>query len=57
MQNVPSGFNDMAQNGVRPHIYGLYFSFDKAYDDTRTFFTLDVSVLDGPDLLAPNNLS
>ena len=55
MQNVPSGFNDMAQNGVRPHIYGLYFSFDKAYDDTRTFFTLDVSVLDGPDLLAPNN--
>lgn len=53
MQTVPSGFNALADGDVRPLSWGLFISFSKAYDDDITFFTLDQSILDGPDILAP----
>lgn len=52
MQVVPSSFNDLANGDVRPHSWGAQISFEKQYDDAITFFTLDQSQLDGPDLLA-----
>lgn len=52
MQTVPALFNQYAQGNVRPNSWGLRISFDKAYDDDVTFFTLNQSVLDGIDLLA-----
>jgi len=55
MQIVPTIFNNYAQGNVRPHSWGVRISFDKAFDDTTTFFTLDTSVLDGIDLLGPSD--
>jgi hypothetical protein len=52
MQTVPTQFNTLAQADVRPNAWGIRISFDKAYDDDVTLFTLDQSQLDGPDLLA-----
>ena len=55
MQTVPPQFNDYAQGDVRPHSWGVRISFDKAFDDSITFFELNTSVLNGPDLLAPSS--
>lgn len=54
MQTVPALFNQLANGDVRPHSWGLMISFDKAFDDDITFFTLDQSVLNGTDILAPS---
>lgn len=54
MQIVPAQFNEMAKGDVRPHSWGVRISFDKAFDDAITFFTLNTSTLDGTDLLAPS---
>lgn len=51
MINVPSAFHDLAAGQVINPIVGLYVSFDKTYSSDVQFFTLDQSVLDGPDLL------
>lgn len=55
MQVVPNGFNDIANGDIRPLAWGAFISFDKAYDDNITFFTLDQSILDGSDVLATSN--
>lgn len=54
MQIVPQQFTNYAKGDVRPHSWGLRISFDKAYDDDVTFFTLDQSLLDSMDVLAPS---
>lgn len=53
MQNVPQKYHDLSQGGVRPHTYGLWVSFDKAYDDTITFGEWDTSDWDSGDLWSP----
>lgn len=53
MQTVSSTFHQKSQAGIRKHKWSVLFSFDKEFDDTRTFFTLDSSVLDDVDVLAP----
>ena len=53
MQIVPTSFHDKSQAGIRKHRWSLLMSFDKDFDDSRTFFTLDASSLDGSDVLAP----
>lgn len=54
MQIVPAGFNALADGDVRPLNWGLLISFSKDYDDDITFFTLNQSVLNGSDILAPS---
>lgn len=53
MQTVPSSFHQKSQAGIRKHRWSLLMSFDKVFDNTITFFTLDSSNLDGTDVLAP----
>lgn len=55
MQTVSTRFNQLANGDVRPHSWGIRMSFDKQFDDDVTFFTLDQSLLDGVDLLAPSD--
>lgn len=55
MQTVPQSFHDTAQQGIRPHTWGFRASFTKEFDDTITFFILNTSILDGPDLLGPSD--
>ncbi len=52
MQIVPSWYNALANGNIRPHTWGAYISFTKEYDDAITFFTLNVSQLDGTDILS-----
>lgn len=54
MQIVPTIFNDYAQGDIRPHSWGIRISFDKVIDSSVTWFVLDQSLLDGPDLLQGN---
>lgn len=54
MQSVPQSFHDIAQNGIRPHTWGLRMSFSKEFDDSITFFILNTSVLNGIDVLSPS---
>lgn len=54
MQTVPALFNKYAIGDVRPHAWAVRMSFDKSFDDTISFFTLNTSQLDGPDLLGPS---
>lgn len=51
MQTVSTRFNELAQGHVRPVSWQVRASFDKAFDPSITFFELDTSLLDGPDLL------
>lgn len=51
MQAVSPEFNQLADGDMRPINWGAFISFDKAYDPDITQFTLDQSVLDGPDVL------
>lgn len=55
MQSVSPQFNQRADGDIRPLSWGARISFTKAFDDDVTFFTLDQSLLDGPDLLAPSD--
>ena len=55
MQTVASGFNDATQGNVVPLDWGLRVSFDKQFDSSLTFFTLNVSSLNGPDVLASSD--
>lgn len=55
MQTVDTLFNQYAAGSVRPLSWALRISFDKAFDDSVNFFTLDSSLLDGGDLLAPSD--
>ena len=53
MQKVSPSFHQKSQASVRHHSWALLFSFDKEFDNKSTFFTLDRSLLNGKDILAP----
>lgn len=55
MQTVTPSFTSRATADLRPLSWELRASFDKTFDDDIEFFTLDVSLLDGTDLLAPSD--
>lgn len=52
MYEVSDRFNALAQGQMRPLSYQLRASFDKNIEPGIGFFVLDVSVLDGTDVLA-----
>lgn len=53
MQTVPTQFDNLSKGDVRPLSWGFRASFPKDLDPAITFFTLDESLLDGPDVLSP----
>lgn len=55
MQNVPIAFHEAAQNGIRPHTWGLWVSFPKNFDDSVEFGVWDTSNWDGGDLWSPSD--
>lgn len=55
MQTTGLTFRQRAAGHVRPLAWAVRASFDKALDDDVAFFTLDTSILDGPDVLAPSD--
>lgn len=55
MITVPDEFNALASGPVRPLNYQLAVSFTKARNSNVSWFTLDQSQLDGPDLLASDD--
>lgn len=55
MQSTSSQFDTLAKSAVRPIRAEVRVSFDKQIDPSITFFTLDQSLLDGPDILADEN--
>lgn len=55
MQSVSPEFNQRANGDIVPLSWGARISFDKEFDDYVTFFTLDQSVLNGVDILAPSD--
>lgn len=55
MQAVDQRFIELAQGNIQPVSWKLRISFDKQITPDIKFFTLDDSVLDGGDLLAPDN--
>lgn len=55
MQTVSPAFNQRANGDIRPLAWGARISFDKQFDDDVTFFTLNQSVLNGVDILAPSD--
>lgn len=54
MQIVSPGFHAMAQNSVIPIDWQFNVSFTKDFEDSVTFFTLNVSELNGIDVLSPS---
>jgi len=52
MQARTPQFDVLAQSSVRPIAWNTRASFDKAFDVDVVFFTLDQSLLDGPDILS-----
>jgi hypothetical protein len=55
MQTVSTRFNNFAEGQVRPLSWAFRMSLDKGFDDTISVFTLDQSVLNGDDVLAPGD--
>lgn len=55
MQTVSDDFHAAAEGSIIPLAWALRIAFTKEFDDDVTFFTLDQSVLDGPDVLAPTD--
>lgn len=55
MIEVTTEFNNLANGGFRPLEWEAGVAWDKALS-SNGWFTLDLSTLDGVDLLAPNNL-
>lgn len=51
MLTVSDQFNAIARSSVRQLNWRCLISFDRVFDNAITFFTLDQSVLDGPDFL------
>lgn len=52
MQTVSTQFLEQAQADIAVPSWKVMASFDKAYDPSVEIFTLDSSLLDGPDILA-----
>lgn len=55
MQTTSTRLIDYATGQVRPLSWGVRASFSKEFDVSTTFFTLEVSLLDGIDILAPSD--
>jgi len=55
MQTVPNSFHKKSQASIRRHNWSFLASFDKEFDDSKTFFILDSSDIDGHDSIAPVN--
>lgn len=55
MQTTTAQFQQFAKNSIRPLAWQFRASWDKAFDPDVTFFTLDQSILDGADVLAPSD--
>lgn len=55
MQATNLSFRQIAGGDVRPLSWALRASFDKQFDPGITFFELDSSLLDGPDVLSTND--
>lgn len=55
MQTTSLAFRKIAGGNVRPISWQFRAAFDKQLDPAVTFFELDSSVLDGPDILAPDD--
>lgn len=55
MQITPTLFNQYAAMGGRQLNWGCFISFTKEFDDAITFFTLNTSILNGTDILAPTD--
>ncbi len=55
MQTTSLQFRKHAAGYVRPLSWRLRASFDKTFNTSTTFFTLDVSTLNGVDVLAPSD--
>lgn len=56
MQITTTRYQQLQASDFRPLAWQLRASFDKNFDDDITFFTLDTSLLDGIDVLAPNGV-
>lgn len=55
MQTTSLPFRRIAGGNVRPLSWQFRASFDKQLDPSVTFFELDSSLLDGPDILPPDD--
>lgn len=55
MQVTSAQFDALANAQVRKIAWQLRMSWDKTFDPDVTFFTLDTSLLDGPDVLPPSD--
>lgn len=55
MQTTNLQFRQIAGGNVRPVSWALRASFDKQFDPGVTFFELDTSLLDGPDILSSDD--
>lgn len=57
MQITSSQYDDLATGYVRPLSWDVRVSFTKIFDPDIEFFTLDTSLLDGVDVLSPDDSS
>lgn len=55
MQTTTLPFRQIAGGNVRPISWGLKAAFEKELDPSVTFFILDSSLLDGPDILTSSD--
>lgn len=55
MQTTSLQFLNYSNAQVRPIAWQVLAAFDKTLDPSIDFFTLDSSLLDGPDILAPSD--
>jgi hypothetical protein len=55
MQTTSARYDQLASGNVRPLSWQYRMSWDKSFDDDVTFFTLDTSLLNGTDVLAPSD--
>ena len=55
MKNVSTNFLNKVKSSVKQIDADVLFAWDKKIDDSRAFFALDTSALDGPDILWNGN--
>lgn len=55
MQTTSSQFDTLSTAPVRPISYAMRVAWERTFDDTKKFFVLDESLLDGGDMLAPSD--
>lgn len=55
MQITSARYDQLVSGNVRPLSWQYRMSWDKSFDEDVTFFTLDTSLLNGIDVLAPSD--